>query len=203
MGGCRVKELRRAPWQNRLGGRLLDRIEASARAGEYQAALWRAQLYLVVTPGPDLVRAALEGFPQAVRDLCASAPFYRFAARGGGGFYPDRNEIWLAAGVETYESRAQVVLSARHELFRYVCWNHPRYREDEDRGFPELRRAIAEGHADIGRRERYRQWLLGSFVPQGDHANIVEYFADIPTNFRDPSELPRSVAEYFAPLIVG
>jgi len=198
-----VKALRRADWQNRLGGRLLDRIEASPSAGDYKAALWRARLYLVVTPGPELVRAALDGFPPEVRDLCAAAPFHRFAARGGGGFYPDRNEIWLAAGVETYESRAQVVLSARHELFHYVCWNHPRYRADEDRDFPALRRAIAESHADIGRRTRYREWLLGSFMLQGDHANIVEYFADIPTTFRDPNELPRAIADYFAPLIVG
>lgn len=194
-------EIRRRGWQNRVGDRILDRVETSPRKAGWRELLWRARLYLVITPGPELVRRALDGFPDEVRALCAGAPVRRFAARGGGGYYPDRNEIWLAAGVETYEGRAQVALSARHELFHYVCWNHPRYRADEDAGFPALRAAIAEGHSEIDRCHRYRQWLLGSFIPQGDHANLVEFFADIPTNFRDPAELPRPLADYFAPLI--
>jgi hypothetical protein len=32
---------------------------------------------------------------------------------------------------------------------------------------------------------------------------VVEYFADIPTNFRDTSELPPLIAGHFAPLIDG
>jgi hypothetical protein len=31
----------------------------------------------------------------------------------------------------------------------------------------------------------------------------VEYFADIPTNFRDTSELPPPIRAHFAPLIDG
>ena len=50
---------------------------------------------------------------------------------------------------------------------------------------------------------RYRGWVTASFLRQGDHANVVEYFADIPTNFRDTSELPPLIAAHFAPLIDG
>jgi len=32
---------------------------------------------------------------------------------------------------------------------------------------------------------------------------VVEYFADIPTNFRDVAELPPAIATHFAPLISG
>ncbi|MDO8506149.1 MAG: hypothetical protein Q7S41_00910 [Candidatus Limnocylindria bacterium] len=80
-------------------------------------------------------------------------------------------------GVETYEGLRQVELSACHELFHYVCWNDPRYRHDG--------------------------WVTGSFLRQGDHANPVEFFADIPTNFRDVSELPPPIRAHFAPLIDG
>ena len=50
---------------------------------------------------------------------------------------------------------------------------------------------------------RYRGWVTASFLRQGDHANVVEYFADIPTNFRDTAELPPKIAAHFAPLIDG
>jgi hypothetical protein len=50
---------------------------------------------------------------------------------------------------------------------------------------------------------RYRGWVTTSFLRQGDHANVVEYFADIPTNFRNTSELPPLIAAHFAPLIDG
>jgi hypothetical protein len=45
--------------------------------------------------------------------------------------------------------------------------------------------------------------VTGSFLRQGDHANPVEYFADIPTNFRDTAELPPPIRVHFAPLIDG
>jgi hypothetical protein len=196
-----VRELRVPAWWNRLGDALLDRLERSPRRETYRAALAQTGAYLVVTPGPELIRRAMEGFPDEVRALCETAPFRRFAARGGGGFYPDRNEIWLAAGVETFEGRAQVAMSARHELVHFVCWNHPRYHADEEAGFPAFRAALAAGHAELARYDRYRTWLTESFLRQGDHANIVELFADIPTNFRDLRELPPPIAEYFAPLI--
>jgi hypothetical protein len=154
----------------------------------------------VVTPGEELRRRALAPFPLAVRDLCAGARVHRFDARGGGGYYTETNDIWLAAGVETYEGRAQVALSTRHELFHYVCWNHPAYRGDEERGFPALIAALeasrTDGHA------RYGRWVRESFLPQRGHANVVEYFADIPTNFPDPTELPPPLAAHFAPLLV-
>jgi len=138
-----------------------------------------------------------------VRALGARCPFFRYEARGGGGYWPDRNEIWLAAGVETYEGLRQVRLSACHELFHFICWNHPRYRADEDRGFARLRRAVAESIPVVKDYPRYRGWVTASFLRQGDHANVVEYFADIPTNFRDMSELPPLIAAHFAPLIDG
>src|SRR5207247_1381031 len=50
---------------------------------------------------------------------------------------------------------------------------------------------------------RYRGWVTASFLRQGDHANVVEFFADIPTNFRDTSELTPLIAAHFAPLIDG
>ena len=109
----------------------------------------------------------------------------------------------VAAGVETYEGLRQVRLSACHELFHFICWNHPRYRADEDRGFARLRKAVAESRPVVKDYPRYRGWVTASFLRQGDHANVVEYFADIPTNFRDTSELPPLIAAHFAPLIDG
>ncbi|HEY6958433.1 MAG TPA: hypothetical protein VI814_06405 [Candidatus Limnocylindria bacterium] len=164
---------------------------------------WRAHLFIYVTPGPELVERALAGFPEDVRALGRRCRVIRTNARYGGGFYPDRNEVELAAGVETYEGLRQVELSCCHELFHYVCWNDRRYRADEDQGFPYLRRAVREGRDTLDRFPRYRDWVKGSFLRQGDHANPVEYFADIPTNFRDVRELPPSIALHFAPLIDG
>jgi hypothetical protein len=97
----------------------------------------------------------------------------------------------------------QVRLSACHELFHFVCWNHARYRTDEDRGFARLRKAVADSRPVVKDYPRYRGWVTASFLRQGDHANVVEYFADIPTNFRDTAELPPPIAAHFAPLIDG
>lgn len=166
-------------------------------------AWWSAHLYIYVTPGPELVERALAGFPEDVRTLGRRCRVIRTDARYGGGFYPDRNEVELAAGVETYEGLRQVELSCCHELFHYICWNDPRYRPDEDRGFPYLRRAVREARDTLASFPRYRDWVTGSFLAQGDHANPVEYFADIPTNFRCVRELPPSIARHFAPLIDG
>ena len=165
--------------------------------------LWRKRTYLYVTPGPALIERALDGFPADVRALGARCPLYRYDARGGGGYWPDRGEIWLAAGVETYEGLRQVRLSACHELFHFICWNHPRYRADENRGFARLRRVVAESRSVARSYPRYHEWVTRSFLRQGDHANVVEYFADIPTNFRSTRELPPPIAAHFAPLIDG
>jgi hypothetical protein len=175
------------------GGRLLD----------LRRSLWRRQTYLYVTPGDVLVERALRGFPDEVRALGRRCRIIRTNARGGGGFYPDRNEIELAAGVETYEGLQQVELSACHELFHFVCWNDPIYRRDEDRNFAYLRRSVRDSRSQLGEFPRYRDWVIGSFLRQGDHANPVEYFADIPTNFRDTAELPPPIRAHFAPLIDG
>ena len=150
-----------------------------------------------------LVERALRGFPADVRELAGRCRIVRTSARYGGGFYPDRNEIELAAGVETYEGLAQVELSACHELFHYVCWNHPLYRLDEDRDFAYLRRAVRDSRKLLGDYPRYSGWVTESFLRQGDHANPVEYFADIPTNFRDTRDLPPPIRAHFAPLIDG
>ena len=166
-------------------------------------AWWGAHLFVYVTPGPELVERALAGFPAEVRALGRRCRVIRTNARYGGGFYPDRNEIELAAGVETYEGLRQVELSCCHELFHYICWNDPRYRADEDQGFPYLRRAVRESRDTLEAFPRYRGWVTGSFLRQGDHANPVEYFADIPTNFRDVRDLPPPIALHFAPLIDG
>ena len=140
-------ELARAAVPNEMGHVVLafaERVLAPRDLAGLRERLWQGRTYLYVTPGPRLIERALEGFPPEVRALCARCPFHRYDARGGGGFWPDGNEIWLAAGVETYEG-----------------------------------------------------------LRQGDHANVVEYFADIPTNFRDARELPPPIAAHFAPLIDG
>lgn len=176
---------------------------AGRRLHDLRRSLWRRQVYVYVTPGDVLVERALRGFPEDVRALARRCRIIRTNARYGGGFYPDRNEVELAAGVETYEGLRQVELSACHELFHYVCWNHPVYRRDEDRDFAYLRRAVRDSRPHLAEFSRYRDWVIGSFLRQGDHANPVEYFADIPTNFRDTGELPPSIRAHFAPLIDG
>jgi hypothetical protein len=173
------------------------------RLRELREGWWKRRLFVYVTPGDVLVERALRGFPDDVRALARACRVIRTDARGGGGFYPDRNEVELAAGVETYEGLRQVELSCCHELFHYVCWNDPRYRRDEDQNFPYLRRAVFQSHGMLEEFSRYRSWVTGSFLRQGDHANPVEYFADIPTNFRDPAELPPPIRAHFAPLIDG
>jgi hypothetical protein len=200
------RELQRNAVPNAMGHVVLAFAERTLRPlelGGLRDQLWRTQTYLYVTPGPVLIERALEGFPPEIRALGARCPFFRYDARGGGGYWPDRNEIWLAAGVETYEGLRQVRLSACHELFHFICWNHPRYRTDEDRGFARLRRVVAASRSVVKDYPRYRGWVAASFSRQGDHANVVEYFADIPTNFRDTSELPPLIAAHFAPLIDG
>jgi hypothetical protein len=184
---------------------MLSAVErlSGGRLNDLRRSLWRRQAYVYVTPGDVLVERALRGFPDEVRTLGRRCRIIRTPARAGGGFYPDRNEIELAAGVETYEGLGQVELSACHELFHYVCWNHPVYRRDEDRNFAYLRRAVRESRSDLAAFPRYRDWVIGSFLRQGDHANPVEYFADIPTNFRDVSELPPPIRVHFASLIDG
>jgi hypothetical protein len=164
---------------------------------------WEKRIYVYVTPGEELVRRALTGFPDDVRALGARCRLLRPEARYGGGYYNERNEVELAAGVETYEGLRQVELSACHELFHYICWNDPRYRADEDQNFPYLRRAVRESRKLLTAFPRYQGWVTGSFLRQGDHANPVEYFADIPTNFRDTRELPPPIRAHFAPLIDG
>jgi hypothetical protein len=166
-------------------------------------AWWARHMYVYVTPGETLVERALAGFPDDVRALGRKCRIVRTDARYGGGFYPDRNEVELAAGVETYEGLRQVELSACHELFHFICWNDHRYRSDEDQGFPYLRRAVSDSRTLLDRYPRYRGWVTGSFLRQGDHANPVEYFADVPTNFRDTDQLPPPIRTHFAPLIDG
>jgi hypothetical protein len=184
---------------------MLSAVErfAGGRLDDLRRSFWRRRAYLYVTPGDVLAQRALRGFPEDVRALGLRCRIIRTNARAGGGFYPDRNEIELAAGVETYEGLAQVELSACHELFHFVCWNHPAYRRDEDRNFAYLRRAVRDSRTQLARFTRYRDWVTGSFLRQGDHANPVEYFADIPTNFRDTAELPPPIRTHFAPLIDG
>src|SRR6266850_523108 len=149
---------------------------------------WSRKTYVYVTPGDELARRALAGFPDDVRALGERCRILRPEARYGGGYYNDRNEVEL---------------SACHELFHYICWNEPRYRADEDQNFPYLRRAVRDSRKLLSGFPRYYGWVTGSFLKQGDHANPVEYFADIPTNFRDTSELPPPIAAHFAPLIDG
>src|SRR5438128_2211926 len=141
------RELERVAVPNAMGHVVLAFAERTLRPLELtrlRDQLWRTQTYLYVTPGPVLIERALEGFPPEIRALGARCPFFRYDARGGGGYWPDRNEIWLAAGVETYEGLRQVRLSSCHELFHFICWNHSRYRSDEDRGFGRLRKVVAD-----------------------------------------------------------
>ena len=138
-----------------------------------------------------------------MRTLGARCPFYRYDARSGGGYWPGENEVWLAAGVETYEGTAQVVMSARHEMFHFIAHNHPLYRPDDDAGWPALWGALEASRVDLDGSPRYRDWIRSSFLRQGDHANPAELFADIPTNFSDPREIPPALRAYFAPLLDG
>ena len=191
---------------NRVGQRLLlaaERNLGAADLGRLRSALWTFRLYLYVTPGPELVAQALAPFPEPVRALGARCPFYRYDARSGGGYWSDRNEVWLAAGVETYEGTRQVVLSARHEMFHFIAHNDPRYRPDDDASWPALWGALEASRPLLDGYPRYRDWIRGSFLPQRDHANPAELFADIPTNFPDPRELPPPLVAYFAPLLDG
>lgn len=191
---------------NAVGGRMLALAESRlspAALARLREVLWGFRLYLYVTPGPLLVRQALATFPEPVRALGARCPFRRYDARSGGGYWPDANEVWLAAGVETYEGTKQVVMSARHELFHFVAHNDPRYRPDDDAGWPALWGALERSRAELDAYPRYRDWVRGSFLPQGDHANPTELFADIPTNFPDPREIPPALRAYFAPLLDG
>ena len=79
----------------------VERLSGS-RLPDLRRSLWRRQMYLYVTPGDVLVERALRGFPDEVRALGRRCRIIRTNARYGGGFYPDRNEVELAAGVETY-----------------------------------------------------------------------------------------------------
>lgn len=200
------REIRRPALLNAIGRALLvlaERRLSPPRLAELRRALWRRGIYLYVTPGPLLVRQALAIFPEQVRARGARCRFHRYDARSGGGYWPEANEIWLAAGVETYEGTRQVVLSARHEVFHFIALDHPLYRPDDEAGWPALWGALEGARPDLDGYPRYRDWIRGSFIPQGDHANPTELFADIPTNFPDPAELPPAVRTYFAPLLTG
>lgn len=191
---------------NALGKRALEAAERSLSPrglARLRAALWTYRVYVYVTPGEDLVRQALEIFPEPVRALGARCPFHRYDARSGGGYWPDHNEVWLAAGVETYEGLRQVVLSSRHEMFHFVAHNDARYRADDDASWPALWGALEASRPYVDAFPRYRDWIRRSFIPQGGHANPAELFADIPTNFPDPAEIPLPLRAYFAPLLVG
>jgi len=191
---------------NSLGRRALAAAErrlSPQGMARLRRILWAYRVYLYVTPVPELVRQALAIFPEPVRALGTRCPFHRYAARSGGGYWSDHNEVWLAAGVETYEGLWQVVLSSRHEMFHFVAHNDPRYRADDDASWPALWGALESSRSDVDGFPRYRDWIRRSFIPQGDHANPTELFADIPTNFPDPSEIPPPLRSYFAPLLVG
>jgi hypothetical protein len=191
---------------NALGKRALEAAERdlSPRGlARLREILWNFRIYLYVTPGEELVRQALAIFPEPVRTLGARCPFHRHGARSGGGYWPDRNEVWLAAGVETYEGLRQVVLSSRHEMFHFVAHNEPRYRADDDASWPALWGALEASRPQVDAFPRYRDWIRRSFIPQGGHANPAELFADIPTNFPDPAEIPPPLRDYFAPLLAG
>lgn len=191
---------------NGIGRRLLlaaERNLGAAGLARLRGALWSFRIYLYVTPGPEVVAQALAPFPEGVRALGARCAFYRYDARSGGGYWSDRNEVWLAAGVETYEGTRQVVLSARHEMFHFIAHNDPRYRPDDDASWPALWGALEASRSSLNEYPRYRDWVRGSFLPQRDHANPAELFADIPTNFPDPRELPPPLVAYFAPLLDG
>lgn len=201
-----TRAVARLGWLNGAGRRALELAESRLSPSDLsrlREVLWSLRLYLYVTPGPLLVRQALAIFPEPVRILGSRCPLHRYDARSGGGYWPDANEVWLAAGVETYEGTKQVVMSARHELFHFIARNDPRYRSDDDAGWPGLWGALEQSRADLDRFPRYRDWIRRSFLPQGGHANPTELFADVPTNFPDPREVPAPLRAYFAPLLEG
>lgn len=86
-----TREVRRSPQENERGRRELERVERlePAERARRREAWRRERRYLVVTPGAELITAALAPFPRTVRSLGAQARFRRFDDRGGGGFWPD------------------------------------------------------------------------------------------------------------------
>src|SRR5207245_4721470 len=121
------RELKRTSVPNAMGHVVLAFAERTLRPGELvglREQLWRTQTYLYVTPGPLLIDRALEGFPAEVRAVGARCPFFRYDARGGGGYWPDRNEIWLAAGVETLEGLPLGRLLGCDGHFCILYWYH-------------------------------------------------------------------------------
>src|SRR2546430_3116273 len=122
------RELKRYSVPTAMGHAVLAFAERSLRPGELgglREQLWRTQTYLYVTPGPLLIDRALEGFPREIRALGERCPFFRYDARGGGGYWPDPNEMWLAAGVETEDGLRPVRRFARVALFALFCWHEP------------------------------------------------------------------------------
>src|SRR2546428_10860174 len=104
-------ELARAAVPNEMGHVVLafaERVLARRDLAVLRERLWLGRTYLYVTPGPPLIGCSLEGFPPGARALCARCPFHRYDARGGGGFWPHGNVIWLPAGGEGYECPREV-----------------------------------------------------------------------------------------------
>src|SRR5688500_19917607 len=102
---------------------MLSAVErlSRGRLGDLRRSLWRRRAYLYVTPGDVLVERALRGFPEEVRALGRRCRIIRTNARGGGGFYPDRNEIVLAAGDESFEELWKIEFSDGHDILYFVC----------------------------------------------------------------------------------
>ena len=186
---------------------MLSAVErlSGGRLDDLRRSLWRRRAYRL--------RDTRETFWSSAPCAASRRRFGRSAAaagssgrtaRAGGGFYPDRNEIELAAGVETYEGlRSGRALRVPRALpLRLLepsrCIAATRTATSRTCA---ARSATAERSCRPSRATA--DWVTGSFLRQGDHANPVEYFADIPTNFRDTAELPPLIRAHFAPLIDG
>src|SRR5256885_7629206 len=112
------RELKRTSVPNAMGHVVLAFAERTLRPGELgglREQLWRTQTYLYVTPGPLLIDRALEGFPVEVRALGARCPFFRYDARGGGGYWPAPDAGLLPAGRGTFGRLPPGALSPVHE----------------------------------------------------------------------------------------
>lgn len=195
-----------SPEENLHGEQVLAYLaKLSPEEQHQQKQKWQQErTVLVVVTGDKVIAKSMESYPVWVQRLCAEAKFYRYngVVEGiGGGYFPGRDEIWLNAGVETWESRNQIYASGRHELFHYVNWHDDLYHWDMDMGWPYLIGAIAESKRDLPRYPDYVAFLR-RFLAQGDHANPVEFFADVPTNiFNEIHLLPLPLNRYFGSLI--
>ena len=184
------------PWERRP--RFCGTNTALTGAGWTPRQLWRTQTYLYVTPVRSSSSARSRASPR-VREIGARCPFFRYNASGGGGTGRSQRDL-ARRGRRDVRGPRQVRLSACTSLPLH-CWNHPRYRADEDRGFARLRRRRSR---TAGRWSRTTALSRLGHPPRSPPGRSRERRRVLR---RHPDELSRylraapAIAAHFAPLI--